>query len=764
MSFEFQSTFQSSFEMISGFSVPYESPIPGGLKAGKAIFIQGTVPSGSKSFEVNLKCGKSEGDDIAFQIRPQFSSNCIVLNSQQNGSWGKEEKLELPLKQGSSFDLIIAINSENYQVSLSGCEVGRFQHRISLERVIALSVGGEVSLTNVVFTENRAGSSIFQQGGSLINFQDGTMTFDEQSSVIDGSWSLMGTQYNQSSFQTTTELSLSNPVQNPILPYVGPISGGLREGMALYLQGVVPSNAGRFAINFKTGSSDTDDIAFHFNPRMGSNVILNSFRNGGWESEESVSDNPFKKGEAFEMFTVIKSEGYQIYVNGKEQYTFKHRIPLEKVSALNIKGDVAVNLFGFIQNWSTSSFPTEVTTKIISLGSSRGERSTVQSEILQPVQNPILPYVGPISGGLREGMALYLQGVVPTNADWFAINFKTGSSDTDDIAFHFNPRMGSNVTMNSFRNGGWESEESVSDNPFKKGEAFEMFTVIKSEGYQIYVNGKEQYTFKHRIPLEKVSALNIKGDVAVNLFGFIQNWSTSSFPTEVTTKIISLGSSRGERSTVQSEILQPVQNPILPYVGPISGGLREGMALYLQGVVPTNADWFAINFKTGSSDTDDIAFHFIPRMGSNVTMNSFRNGGWESEESVSDNPFKKGEAFEMVTVIKSEGYQIYVNGKEQYTFKHRIPLEKVSALNIKGDVAVKLLGFIQNWSTSSFPTEVTTKIISLGSSRGERSTVQSEILQPVQNPILPYVGPISGGLREGMALYLQGVVPTNTDW
>ncbi len=109
---------------------------------------------------------------------------------------------------------------------------------------------------------------------------------------------------------------------------------------------------------------------------------MNSFRNGGWEAEESVSDNPFKKGEAFEMFIVVKSEGYlvstmridthsnsqyppkklgtcihmgcvtlvhQVYVNGKELYTFKHRIPLEKVSMLNISGDVAVNLFGFIQ-------------------------------------------------------------------------------------------------------------------------------------------------------------------------------------------------------------------------------------------------------------------------------------------------------------------------------------------------------------------------------------------------------------------------------
>ncbi|XDV29799.1 hypothetical protein PO909_032840, partial [Leuciscus waleckii] len=174
----------------------------------------------------------------------------------------------------------------------------------------------------------------------------------------------------------------------------------------------------------------------------------------------------------------------QIYVNGKEQYTFKHRIPLEKVSALNINGDVSVNLFGFIQDWSTSSFVTKVKSKIISLGSSHSECSTVQSEILQQVQNPRLPYVGPISGGLREGMVLYLQGVVPINADRFRINFKTGQSDTDDIAFHFNPRMDQNVAMNSFRNGKWESGESVSENPFKKGEAFEMFTVIKSEGYQ----------------------------------------------------------------------------------------------------------------------------------------------------------------------------------------------------------------------------------------------------------------------------------------
>ncbi len=40
---------------------------------------------------------------------------------------------------------------------------------------------------------------------------------------------------------------------------------------------------------------------------------------------------------------------HQVHVNGKELYTFKHRIPLEKVTTLNINGDVVVNLFGLIQ-------------------------------------------------------------------------------------------------------------------------------------------------------------------------------------------------------------------------------------------------------------------------------------------------------------------------------------------------------------------------------------------------------------------------------
>ncbi|XP_051953269.1 galectin-4 isoform X23 [Xyrauchen texanus] len=598
----------------------------------------------------------------------------VAMNSFRNGGWQTEEfASENPFKKGEAFEMFIVPKPEGYQVFVNGKEHYMFKHRMPLETVTALNIVGHINANLFGFIENWSIPSFTKESKTTIT------------SLGSSRWGL-----------STEQSEVLHPVQNPILPYVGTIPGGLRAGMALYLQGVIPTNADKFAINFKTGQSDKDDVAFHFNPRMGSKVAMNSFRNGGWQTEEFVSENPFKKGEAFEMFIVPKPEGYQVFVNGKEHYMFKHRMPLETVTALNIVGHINVNLFGFIENWSIPSFTKESKTTITSLGSSRWGLSTEQSEVLHPVQNPILPYVGTIPGGLRAGMALYLQGVIPTNADKFAINFKTGQSDKDDVAFHFNPRMGSKVAMNSFRNGGWQTEEFVSENPFKKGEAFEMFIVPKPEGYQVFVNGKEHYMFKHRMPLETVTALNIVGHINANLFGFIENWSIPSFTKESKTTITSLGSSRWGLSTVQSEVLHPVQNPTLPYEGPIAGGLRAGMALYFDGNVPTNADRFSINFKTGQSVKDDIAFHFNPRMGSKVVMNSFRNGRWQTEEFASQNPFKKGEAFSILIGIKSDGYKVHVKGQELFMFKHRIPLEKVTTLNIKGNVSISFFGFIMD--------------------------------------------------------------------
>ncbi|XP_065138700.1 uncharacterized protein [Paramisgurnus dabryanus] len=420
---------------------------------------------------------------------------------------------------------------------------------------------------------------------------------------------------------------------------------------------------------------------------------MNSFRNGGWEDEESVPDNPFNVGQAFEIFIVIKPEGYQVYVNDKEHYLFKHRIPLEKVSVINIEGHVAVNLFAFIQNWEKSSFAKHLNVFLQSAS------SNIISELSLPVKNPTLPYVGPISGGLRPGMAMYLQGVVGSETDPFAVNLKTGQSDKDDIAFHFHFQNNVKAVMNSFRGGKWEAEEFASVPPFKMGELLELLIVIKLEGYQVFVNGYETCLFRHRIPVEKVSALNIVGNVVVNLCGFIQNWSKSSFAVKGM-QILNVGSLQCELPSIQSDLLLPVHSPTIPYMGPIRGGVKAGMSLFMHGIVASNADWFSINFLSGQSDKDDIAFQLKPQLNSKVVMNTRRNGEWEAEEYASINPFKKGEAFELLIFFTPHGYQVHVKGQELCMYKHRMPLDKVTALFIDGGVSVGIFSFMMGMEVS----------------------------------------------------------------
>lgn len=67
-----------------------------------------------------------------------------------------------------------------------------------------------------------------------------------------------------------------------------------------------------FEINFQTGWSPESDIAFHFNPRIGQFVYMNSSRNGSWEREESASIKPLTKETSFNMFVVIQSVGFEV--------------------------------------------------------------------------------------------------------------------------------------------------------------------------------------------------------------------------------------------------------------------------------------------------------------------------------------------------------------------------------------------------------------------------------------------------------------------
>ncbi|XP_035535522.1 galectin-4-like [Morone saxatilis] len=140
------------------------------------------------------------------------------------------------------------------------------------------------------------------------------------------------------------------PIYGPRIPYLGPIYGGLREGTSIYLQGFVPQDITRFFVNLLCGESESSDIALHFNPRFDSwdKVVFNTSENGSWGSEEKIHHMPFSKGLAFEMVIMVTSHGYQIKVNGNDFFTLHHRLPLERVRAMHIAGDVSIQTINVI--------------------------------------------------------------------------------------------------------------------------------------------------------------------------------------------------------------------------------------------------------------------------------------------------------------------------------------------------------------------------------------------------------------------------------
>ena len=97
-------------------------------------------------------------------------------------------------------------------------------------------------------------------------------------------------------------------------------------GKVVYIEGTAPTS-GRFAVNF-ISVLNSDDIAFHFNPRFNQDVVVrNTFRNGEWGPEERDGGFPFTAGEEFSLIFVCQDYGYEVAVNGDHFTTYLHRLP-----------------------------------------------------------------------------------------------------------------------------------------------------------------------------------------------------------------------------------------------------------------------------------------------------------------------------------------------------------------------------------------------------------------------------------------------------
>ncbi|XP_035240194.1 uncharacterized protein LOC118209143 [Anguilla anguilla] len=602
--------------------------IPGSLKSGLSMSFQGMIPDESTRFTIDLQCGDTEGCDTAFRFNPRLETSEVVFNSFRNGSWEEEEKVvEMPFIKGESFLLVFMLKSDGYQVNVNGCPLYMFKHRMVLEQVRGIRIFGGVSIQNVNIVE------IVQE---VIEIPE------EETEAIQAE---------------------------------APIPGSLKAGTTLTLLGTIPEETKSFSINLQCGEAAGCDTAFHFNPKFEtSEVEFNTFRNGSWEEAEKVDNMPFTQGKEFELTYIITAEGYQVNVNGAEFYLFKHRISVEQVKVLQIAGDVSVTAINIVEG-TVQEYP------------SPAEMGTVQTNI-------------PVPGCLKTWMTVSLQGLVPAETDSFSINLQCGDTQGCDTAFHFSSQFKtSELVFNSFRKGHWEEEERVAQMPFKTGENFTLDYTITLEGYEVSVNGHFIHTFMHRMPVAQVSLMQIIGDVSIMAINIIE---TS------------------------------------PSVTPLPSGLKPGTAVIFQGVLPSESNRFSIDLQCGETEGCDTAFQFQPQLEPEevVVCNSFQNGSWETEERLTEMPFRKGEDFELVYNITAEGYQVKVNGQQYHMFKHRIPVEQVRALLVAGNVSVPAVHIIE----------------------GEPFIMEETAFETVVI-CAPYVMPIPGGFKEASSVNFRGSIP-----
>ncbi|XP_045848717.1 grifin [Meles meles] len=105
----------------------FEAFCAGGLAPGWSLLVQGQSDSGEDKFEINFL---SEAGEIAFHVKPRFSSATVVGNTFQGGRWGQEEVSSIfPLVLGEPFEMEVSSDAEHFHVHAQEHKVLQFAHR-----------------------------------------------------------------------------------------------------------------------------------------------------------------------------------------------------------------------------------------------------------------------------------------------------------------------------------------------------------------------------------------------------------------------------------------------------------------------------------------------------------------------------------------------------------------------------------------------------------------------------------------------------------
>ncbi|XP_033287197.1 galectin-8 isoform X1 [Orcinus orca] len=293
--------------------IPYVGTISEQLEPGTLIVLRGHVPSDSDRFQVDLQCGSSVKPraDVAFHFNPRFRrANCIVCNTLKNEKWGWEEiTYDMPFNKEKSFEIVIMVLKDKFQVAVNGKHTLIYAHRISLEKINTLGIYGKVIIHSVGFSFS----------SDLRSSQASTLEWTKIS-------------------EENVQKSGTSPFT---LPFVARLNSSMGPGRTVVIKGEVNTNAKGFAVDLLSGKSR--DIALHLNPRLNIKAFVrNSFLQESWgEEERNITCFPFSPGMYFEMIIYCDVREFKVAVNGVHSLEYRHRFKdLSHIDTLEIDGDI----------------------------------------------------------------------------------------------------------------------------------------------------------------------------------------------------------------------------------------------------------------------------------------------------------------------------------------------------------------------------------------------------------------------------------------
>lgn len=293
--------------------IPYVGTIPEQLEPGSLIVVRGHVPCDSDRFQVDLQTGSSlkPRADVVFHFNPRFKrSNCIVCNTLKDEKWGREEiTYDMPFKKEKSFEIVIMVLKDKFQVAVNGKHILLYTHRVSPEKIDTLGIYGKVSVHSVGFSFSS-------------DVQSPPATATELTEI-------------------TKENAQKSDLSKFSLPFAARLNTCMGPGRTVVIKGEVAPNAKGFTVDLISGKSK--DIALHLNPRLNSKAFVrNSFLQLSWgEEERNITCFPFSPGMYFEMIIYCDVREFKVAINGVHSLEYKHRVrDLGSIDTVEIDGDI----------------------------------------------------------------------------------------------------------------------------------------------------------------------------------------------------------------------------------------------------------------------------------------------------------------------------------------------------------------------------------------------------------------------------------------